>query len=147
LVIRPETTPPPESTKVAAGAPIEAAAPRAPQANTAAATATRTGEVRVDRFSIEGIDVFVVDDAVEPPVRILLTEFDFELVGLTDRAATEPLPIRFQTSLSAGVVPNSAPSDSGTAARPAFEEFIGSGSVTLFPAPTGRVQLELVGLE
>jgi hypothetical protein len=83
-----------ESPEVVPPAPTEASKPDKP-----------SGEVRIDRFIISGIDVRVEDRSVEPPVIVPLNNLDVDVRGLTTLALSEPRTIRFDAVVNADKVP------------------------------------------
>ncbi len=134
------------------GTPVEPApapAAEAPPTPSAPAPATApAGEVRIDRLIAHGLDVEFTDDSVEPALHLPLVDLDLEIAGITTRALSEPVPIRFRASLAAGDVPLASRVRGGPPSiRPAFGELAASGSLSLVPAPEGWVKLDLFGFE
>ena len=158
---KPEPAPPPEpqpEPKPASPQP----APTQPD--------TQRAEVRIDRIIVSGVDVLIEDTSAEPAFRMPLTDLDVEVHGITNRALTEPRPIRFSALLRSGKVelPKAlkkgailgAASDAlalasgaevekagGMEERSLFEEATTSGKLTLFPKPTGWVKAGLSSFE
>ncbi|GEM_PF-5500469 len=111
--------------------------PPGPAAPTAEPS-TRPAELRIDRFTVSGLNVDLRDDSVEPPVRVVLNELDSEVRRFTTRAFTEKKPVLFSAFLGSSPSADSAP---------VFEEVVASGRVTLFPEPDGWARIQLAGME
>lgn len=93
-------------------------------------------ELRVDQLVVQGLDFVVVDETVDPPDLIVLTELDTEVRRFTTRALVEDRPIHFSSYL-----------ESGSSADAVFGELAVSGRVSLHPVLAGWTQLSMTGLE
>ncbi|MBK8101420.1 MAG: DUF748 domain-containing protein [Planctomycetes bacterium] len=142
---------------------VAAAAPPPP-----VATATR-GEIAIDDLRVSGLDLTLIDTTTAPPTTLPFDALDVEVHRWSTRARTEPRPFTFSASLRggkvelkrrtvassmlAGFVASAAQAVAGSAdrgeteARVLLEELLVQGQLQLFPAPRGRVQAAISGLE
>jgi len=147
----------------------EAATPAAIAATAPAGGGARGGDFTIERLQIEGLDVEVLDETLEPAALLPLTGLDLEVRKLSTRALREPVPISFRAYVSAGAVelPGRELSSSlftGIAGatgrlvagegdqrrserRPLFDEVALNGRVTLTPALQGWIALDVGALE
>jgi hypothetical protein len=145
------------STKPAP-APTLSASPAIPGA---APVAKPSGEIRVDRLVISGLDLLYEDRAVTPQFHAPLNGLDVEVRDLTTMALFEPRTIRFSAIVNADKVSLPAAGDSaGSAAgkkneptsrpmedRPLFSQITSSGRLSLYPRPGGYVKTSINGVE
>jgi uncharacterized protein involved in outer membrane biogenesis len=109
-----------------------------------------SGEARIDRLTVSGLDVRVEDRVAKPTFVLPLNGLDLEIKGLTTRALTEQKWIRFSALLSADQVPIPPSGKSTTRApdlRPLFTQAAAAGRIALYPRLDGFVKLSLNGLE
>jgi len=115
-------------------------------------------EVTVEQLVVSGLDVACADTTVDPPVEIPLTGLDLEVQGLSTRALSEPVPIRFSAALTSGRVdlgpgrgsadaPGQDPNTQAGQTGPLFQEVTAVGRLTCGPVPTGWIKGSLGGLE
>jgi len=143
----------------------------APVAMPAPAPATPgSGEIRVARLLVNGLDLRIEDRAVEPQVLIPLNGLDIDVRDLSSRAFVENRPFRFSVLLNAGKVPLPQRSTTGAftgamrdvralaagkqvATAPAmeqrdlFSQFEAAGVMSLYPQPNGWVKSSVSSLE
>ena len=166
------TAPDVEEDDAVANAAPEATAPEnvdEPSATPAPPAAAPSGEVRVDRILISGIDFTFDDQAVEPPTIIPLNSLELEVADLTTRALYENRPLRFNLLIGAGKVPlpkvlkksalaggigdvASVLTGQGTPEeefeeREVLQEMSASGRLSLFPRFQGWSKLGVSALE
>ena len=136
-----------------AGEPVAEANPAAAP-TTQPAAARPTGEVRIDRLSISGLDVLVEDRTFKPAVIVPLTNLDFEARGLSNQMLFEDQPLRFNLLVNSGKVPlprrlgsaASAGSDS-VEERELFSQITASGKLSLYPTLNGWAKSSVNGFE
>lgn len=125
-------------------------------------------EFRIDELLLTGLDFTFRDETVTPPMVLPLTDLEVEVRRFTTRAFTEARPIAFRVALEAGALElerrdagsllggflrAAAGAVAGGAdapaleQRPAFDLLELSGSLALFPAPTGFARLDIGALE
>lgn len=127
-------------------------------------------QLGIDRLMINGLEVVLADNSVQPPVLVPLNSLDVEVRDLSTRSLTEPIPIRFNALLGAGRIPlpmrgkspvNTGPASEpailasgqpmeqlpGTELRPLFAQATLNGRVSFYPAPQGWAKASLSGLE
>ena len=131
FVIAPVATEAPETE------PISEAIEEEP-APIASSDDTPAGELRLDRLIVEGIDLEIIDDSVDPPIVIPVNQLEAEVKRFSTIGLLEGKPIRFDALIA------SEPPDGSV---PVFEELTLAGRVALLPDPAGWVQLRLVGVE
>jgi len=90
----PATLPAPASALGAepASTPLELATPPVP-------------ELRIDELSVDGLDLVVRDEGVDPPSVVPLADLDLSVRRFTTRMLREPRSVRFTMDLGAGEVP------------------------------------------
>lgn len=134
-------------------------------------SSSSSGEIRVDRLLVSGIDMTLEDRAVTPPMLVPLNGLDVEVRDLTNLALVENRPIRFSAVLTAGKVAlpkhvkgagiAGAIGDVGAMLggnkieeaaveleqRDVFSQIAGNGSISLYPAPAGYAKSSISGLE
>jgi len=129
-----------------------------------------TGEIRIDRLLISGIDVTLEDRAVTPVTIVPLTGLDVEVRDLTNMALVENRSMRFSAVLNAGKVELPKPTKGGGMVgvvgdvsslmsgekidttremeqREVFSQIAASGRISLYPQPAGYVKSSVSGLE
>ncbi len=145
--------------------------PSAPDPPAAADPDSNSGpEIRIDRFSVSGLDFTYRDEMTRPPTLVPLVELDFDVRNVTSRAVAESIPMRFDVHVGSGRVPLTKPrnlglirgalsdtlsvvgldSSAGTAQRQdreLFEEISACGELTRVPRLTGWVEARVGGLE
>jgi hypothetical protein len=129
--------------------------------------APRKGELRVDQFTIAGADIRYIDETVDPPFSLPITDLDVEVKRFSTRGLTEPRPIQVRATVMAGDLEfaqrdvRSALSATVASAaklvgagpkvvmekRPAWESVDLLGQFTLARPMTGWARLELRALE
>lgn len=135
---------------------------------TAAPTTKPTGEIRVDRLTLTGLDVRVEDRTVTPPTIVPLNNLDLEVRDFTTLALVEPRMMRFALTMSADKVPLPAPvkqgggivgafgavgshekepTTRGTENRELLSQISAVGSIGLYPKLTGYVKGSMNGIE
>lgn len=127
------------------------------------------GEIAIDQLLVSGLDVVLTDASVEPPLPIPFDTLDVEVQGLTTRALTETLPVRFSAWMAAGEVPlpkrvedesllfgiasaavgaiAGQEDESELEPRPAIGEMGAQGELVLAPVVEGQAKLSLSALE
>lgn len=153
---------PPEAApaKEAVAAPTEAAV----------ATVTPTSpEIRIERLTMSGLDFRFEDRVVQPVVMIPFNALDADIRGLSSRVLTQDVPVKFNISAGAGKVKLPKPVRGGVITgalgdlmnlgkseeseppeledREFFSQCIASGNISLFPAPHGRADASISGVE
>ena len=158
----PATEPTPGESVAVTPAPVPAATPT-PEAS------PRRPELRVNEFTMRGIDLVYRDDTSDPPMVLPLDALDVEVRNFTTRSLTDGVPFRFAASLGAGAVelPESLEASSlvsgvlGAAlgavtgradqrkleSRPLLDEIAIDGSLALGPVLDGRIRTSINGLE
>ena len=62
-------------------------------------------ELRIDELSVDGLDLVVRDEGVDPPTVVPLADLDLSVRRFTTRMLREPRSVRFTMDLGAGEVP------------------------------------------
>lgn len=141
------------TTAPAGPAPAEdvAAASPATQPAVAAVSSQSGAEVRIDKFTMSGLDLRIIDKTLDPPIVMPVNAMDVEVAGLSNKLATEPRTFRFDAILSGGKLGTGAttqPSDANsTAARDFFSQIAAGGRIALYPEPKGWVKASINGVE
>lgn len=132
-------------TEVAASAPAPA-----PEPSGGEAVPVVGPEIRVDEVLVHGADVLLRDDSVDPPAVLPIDDAYAELRRFTTLALTESRAIAFSAYLGAGETelgPRKERPDAVPLVREVFGEVAASGSLSLFPAPSGWLKLSVSALE
>ncbi len=135
---------------------------------------SRPGEIKIDTILVRDVDFVFEDTRAEPFFLFPLDSLDLEIRGLTTRALTEPIPIRFSMSMGAGDVPLPVRLEnrsllrgvttgvlSGVSSavgmgedeeivyeqRPLFGEVSSSARLILYPEPSGWLRGNVSGFE
>ncbi|QOV91472.1 DUF748 domain-containing protein [Humisphaera borealis] len=173
----PATEPAVASTQPAQTQPAVAEAPAASQPATAPAVAVvkPAGEIRVDKFTVSGIDFRVIDRSVDPVFVLPLTSLDVDVRDASNMAMyEEDRPIRFSASMNAGkvtvpkkvkggligavggvanLIGGAAQQQPATAPAPEcedrelFSQIAAGGKLTLYPKPDGYLKVNVSGFE
>ena len=101
-------------------------------------------EIKLDSLVLREIDLVLRDESVKPPLQLVIDDLYAEVLRFTSRAFEEPLPVRFQVSLGSSPRPMPARDDTVQAA---FDEIALSGNLSLFPAPNGRIKIDMSALD
>src|SRR5690606_21887598 len=131
-------------------------------------------EFRIDSLRISGAEITFEDRTADPPLVAPITNLDVDVRGFSNRLAVQPGTLRFSIMASAGQVELPKPPESSGIAgaigdvgrllrqrdseaqdtatlemerRDLFAQFTSTGRVQLYPAPDGRVNVSLSGLE
>ncbi|PIE25661.1 MAG: hypothetical protein CSA62_00665 [Planctomycetota bacterium] len=126
-------------------------------------------QIDIDVISVSGLDFDVIDETTDPVTYLPLQDLGMEINGLSTRALSEPLPIRFHVSLSGGDVElpkthrasslvmgilssaTSAVTGAGNKVqrekRPFLQDLSARGQLLLYPHPFGRVRTSIAKLE
>lgn len=128
----------------AAPAPAQSPAPPAQQAAPAEQKVTEAvsalepqGDIRIDSFTVSGIDLLLEDRVGDPVTLLPITELDVDVRGINTRALREPLPIKFSVLAGSGKVND----------KDVFAQFTASGALTVYPKPSGWIKSSLSGFE
>jgi hypothetical protein len=112
------------------------------------------GEIRIDKLLISGLDFYVEDTAVTPPLVIPLNGLDVEVRNLSSLAPYEDSPIRFSAIVNAGKVnlPKHGSNPPVMEQRDLFSQITANGEVSLYPklhgwAKTSVSSLDLAALQ
>jgi hypothetical protein len=144
-----ETTQPATHPAVASSepAPPPAARPTAVAKAQPGPSTKPTGEVRIDKITISGLDVLVEDQSVDPPFVMPLTGMEVEVLGLSNMDLYENKPIRFDATVNAGKVKLPRKNGSGTEDRDLFAQVAANGKLSLYPDPEGYAKANVSGFE
>jgi hypothetical protein len=113
-------TAPPGKTPVASAGKSGAAATNVASAPFAPAADDKTGEVRITKVFVTGLDFRMTDNTVSPPLLVPLNQLDLEVRNLSSKAFTaERPPTHFSLLVGAGKVPLPRKSDQPIAAAAA----------------------------
>jgi hypothetical protein len=167
FVLKPPATQPATAPAVATAQPQpQQATPQPPPAKPAA----QTSELSIGKFLVSGLNVQYADHVVEPNLLVPLNGLDLEVRGLSSRATSQDIPIRFSAVLNADKVElprrqqigalTGAASDIRTMSegkhvatsqpkekRDLFSQIEADGVISLYPAPRGWVKASVSGLE
>lgn len=98
-------TPPAEGAPmVEEAAAAETATPAPTVAVAPAEPAQPKPEIRVDELLAQGLGISFRDETVDPPLVVPLDKLEVEVRNLTTRALEQPIPIRFDIRMGAGLV-------------------------------------------
>ncbi|MDP9175054.1 MAG: DUF748 domain-containing protein [Planctomycetota bacterium] len=125
-----------------------------------------TGEIRIDRFLVSGLDFNIEDRTCDPPLEVPLNGLDMEVRDLSSRMPYEDKSCKFNVLLNAGKVQlagNAVAGAVGDAAsvvsgqkveikneieqRDLFSQVELSGVVSLYPKPKGWVKSSVSGFD
>ncbi len=114
-------------------------------------------DVAIKQILVSGLDLRYVDETVEPAVQLPLNNFDFEWQGLSTRALSESVPMRFNALLSADMIPivvDRVPSleDPNIMVpvienHPLLQEVTATGYLTLGDRPQGWIKAGINSLD
>lgn len=165
---------PPEGEEAAAEAPSPEDPPPAEDASADVADAEEPtpaagGEVAIDQLTVSGLDFAFEDHTVTPALLLPIADAQLEVSRFTTRTLTEKRPFSFRMVVDSGEVPlpertgedNLLAGVLGSVAsmatggddsfeieeRRVWDLFEVSGRLSLGPAPRGRVETQLLGLE
>ncbi len=115
-------------------------------------TTQPSGEIRIDRLLISGIDLRLEDHAVDPPMTIPVNSLDVEVRDLTTAALYEDRPIRFSAVAAADKVSlpkhsKGTPTTQEFEDRELFSQVTTSGSMSLYPVLHGYTKTSISGVE
>lgn len=98
-------TPPPEGAPLAEEATATEAATEPPTVAAAPPEPSQPKpEIRVDELLAQGLGISFRDETVDPPLVVPLDKLEVEVRNLTTRALEQPIPIRFDIRMGAGLV-------------------------------------------
>ncbi len=136
---QPAVSQPAEAQRVRPSQPIESGRQQA------------SGEFRIDRLLVSGLDFHFEDRAVQPPMIVPLNGLDVEVRNLSNRSLTEDRPIRFSALVTSGTspLPSVKPGASETAidSRELFSQIAANGNVSLYPELRGYTRASINGFE
>lgn len=150
----------PTTAPTTAGAGSAAPAPAAVAGATAATKPT--SEIRIDRLTLNGLDLRIEDRTVSPTFVAPLNGLDVEVRDLTTMALYEPRAIRFSAIVNADKVPlpssgkSSTTRQSSASTQPAtrpmeerefFSQIVSTGRLSLYPKPAGYAKTSINGVE
>jgi hypothetical protein len=123
------------------------AAPNSPVAEVS--SAKPTGEIRIDKLLISGLDFNVEDHAVTPPLIIPLNGLDVEVRNLSSLSPYEDKPIRFSALVNSGKVklPKRGSNPPVMEERDLFSQITANGEVSLYPKLHGWAKTSVSGLD
>lgn len=127
------------------------------------------GEIRIDRFTISGIDFHIEDRSVTPNLIVPLNQLDLEARDLNSLAQFEDHPIRFDATIGTGKVQLPKRMKGGMLgaagdmanllggktpevkpefeSRELFAQIATGGRVSLYPQPSGWAKTSISGFE
>jgi hypothetical protein len=104
-----------------------------------------SGEIRIARLLVSGVDCVMEDRTCDPPLIVPLTNLDLTVHDLSSRMADADRPFRFHLMIGAGKVP--LPSGTKTEQRELFSQIEASGMLSLYPWPKGWIKSSISSLE
>lgn len=134
-------------------APVDDVATASPATQPAAAVVkSQSGsELRIDKFTMSGLDLRIIDKTVDPPIVMPVNAMDVEVAGLSNKLATEPRTLRFDAVLSGGKLGTGATTQpsgaNSTAEKDFFSQIAAGGRIALYPEPKGWVKASINGVE
>jgi hypothetical protein len=123
--------------------------PPPPSSVTRAKQTADTGEVRIDKLLIDGLDFRVEDSAVDPPLVIPLNGLDVEVRNISSRSPLEDKPIRFSAIVNADKVKlrKKGATTQAFEDRDLFSQITANGEVSLYPKLHGWAKTSVSGLD
>ena len=132
----------PEPKEGAEPAPAQEGAP--PRAAPAPASpAPPAFEIRIDRVSVSKIDVALLDESYDPPIRLPFSDLEVNLTGLTSKLLHE----KGQLALECEVLGGPIPLPGSELPVPAWRRISLDLRAALFPKPTAALELEVSGVQ